>query len=129
MQILKIVIIIADNNDLIDILIMDILCPNRITNQYSIPIQSVQKYLIPSCTALICVYRLPLFAICFPHSLQLYILPFSDKSSFISFDLDLFILTTLVDLSSRCKATFQFDDFGRTRMKNNWGILYRQKYL
>ena len=36
MQILKIVIIIADNNDLIDILIMDILCPNRITNQYSI---------------------------------------------------------------------------------------------
>ena len=35
MQILKIVIIIADNNDLIDILIMDILCPNRITNQYS----------------------------------------------------------------------------------------------
>ena len=36
MQILKIVIIIADNNDLIDILIMDILCPNRITNQFSI---------------------------------------------------------------------------------------------
>ena len=36
MQVLKIVIIIADNNDLIDILIMDILCPNRITYQYSI---------------------------------------------------------------------------------------------
>ena len=36
MQILKIVIIIADNNDLLDILIMEILCPNRITNQYSI---------------------------------------------------------------------------------------------
>ena len=36
MQVLKIVIIIADNNDLIDILIMDILCPNRITIQYSI---------------------------------------------------------------------------------------------
>ena len=41
MQILKIVIIIADNNDLIDILIMDILCPNRITNQYSYSILNV----------------------------------------------------------------------------------------
>ena len=44
MQVLKIVIIIADNNDLIDILIMDILCPNRITNQYSINI----RYTLPT---------------------------------------------------------------------------------